>query len=93
MATSPSLSAEFGGGRSGTGIREALAACKSVFVEAAVFSAFLNLLYLAPTLYMLQVYDRVIPSNGGSTLLMLTAIFVAATVTLAATKKIGRAHV
>lgn len=67
----------------GTGIREALFACKSVFVEAAIFSAFLNLLYLAPTLYMLQVYDRVIPSNGGATLLMLTAMFVAATLTLA----------
>ena len=64
-------------------MREALVACKSVFVEAAVFSAFLNLLYLAPTLYMLQVYDRVIPSRGGLTLLMLTAIFVAATLTIA----------
>lgn len=67
----------------GPGIREALAACRSVFVEAAIFSAFLNLLYLAPTLYMLQVYDRVIPANGGATLLLLTAMFVGATLTLA----------
>jgi ATP-binding cassette subfamily C protein len=67
----------------GPGIRDALLACKSVFVEAAVFSAFLNLLYLAPTLYMLQVYDRVIPSRGGLTLLMLTAIFIGAAMTIA----------
>src|SRR5215470_11398196 len=39
---------------------------------AAVFSALLNLLYLAPTLFMLQVYDRVVPTRGGLTLLFLT---------------------
>ncbi|MDE1914553.1 MAG: type I secretion system permease/ATPase [Sphingomonadales bacterium] len=62
---------------------DALRNCRGLFITAAVFSAFLNLLYLAPTLYMLQVYDRVIPSHGGVTLLMLTGIFVAATLTIA----------
>jgi len=83
MATSPDQGGNATASTTGTGIREALLACKSVVVEAAIFSAFLNVLYLAPTLYMLQVYDRVIPSNGGSTLLMLTVIFIAATLTLA----------
>lgn len=64
-------------------IGDALRACRKPFMTAAIFSAFLNLLYLAPTLYMLQVYDRVIPSHGGVTLLMLTVIFVSATLTIA----------
>jgi len=47
-------------------------------VFAGVFSALLNLLYLAPTLYMLQVYDRVVPSRGKVTLLLLTLAVLAA---------------
>lgn len=42
----------------------------------------LNLLYLAPTLYMLQVYDRVVTTRGTSTLLFLTLIFLFAVATL-----------
>jgi ATP-binding cassette subfamily C protein len=49
-----------------------------------VFSALLNLLYLAPTLYMLQVYDRVVPSRGGMTLLFLTVVLAFALGTLSA---------
>lgn len=41
-------------------------------MAAGAFSAFLNVLYLAPTLYMLQVYDRVVPTQGKLTLLFLT---------------------
>jgi ATP-binding cassette subfamily C protein len=62
----------------------AMAACRQYIMQAAVFSAFLNLLYLAPTLYMLQVYDRVVPTRGVVTLLMLTLIFVLAVCTLSA---------
>lgn len=51
---------------------------------AATFSAFLNLLYLAPTLYMLQVYDRVVPARGGLTLLFLTLVLAFALATLSA---------
>jgi len=51
---------------------------------AAGFSALLNLLYLAPTLYMLQVYDRVVPSRGGLTLLFLTLVLAFALATLSA---------
>lgn len=61
----------------------AVAACRRYFVNAAIFSAFLNVLYLAPTLYMLQVYDRVVPTRGVVTLVMLTLIFVAAVATIA----------
>ena len=46
---------------------EALAACRAHLVHAALFSALLNLLYLAPSLYMLQVYDRVVPTRSVAT--------------------------
>ena len=58
--------------------------CRDHFVWAAVFSALLNLLYLAPTLYMLQVYDRVVPARGGMTLLFLTVVLAFALGTLSA---------
>lgn len=37
----------------------------------AAFSFFINLLFLAPAVFMMQVFDRVIPSNSGETLLVL----------------------
>lgn len=64
-------------------MRAALAQCRRHFAAAAVFSALLNLLYLAPTLYMLQVYDRVVPTRGGQTLLFLTLVLLFALLTLA----------
>jgi ATP-binding cassette subfamily C protein len=57
-------------------LRAAFAACRRHFVAAAVFSALLNVLYLAPTLYMLQVYDRVVPTRGALTLLFLTLVLL-----------------
>jgi ATP-binding cassette subfamily C protein len=65
-------------------LNAAFRSCKSHFVWAASFSALLNLLYLAPTLYMLQVYDRVVPSRGGLTLLFLTFVLAFALATLSA---------
>jgi PrtD family type I secretion system ABC transporter len=62
----------------------ALARCRPFFLIAVVFSALINLLYLAPTLYMMQVYDRVVPTGGVLTLLWLTAIVAGAVATLTA---------
>jgi ABC-type protease/lipase transport system fused ATPase/permease subunit len=42
------------------------------FGACAVFSLFINVLMLAPPIYMLQVYDRVLTTGHGWTLLMLT---------------------
>ena len=50
---------------------------------AAAFSALVNLLYLVPTLYMLQVYDRYVPSANGGTLLLVSAMAAAGLLTLA----------
>ena len=41
-----------------------------------MFSLFLNLLMLVPSVYMLQVYDRVLSTGSIPTLLMLTMITV-----------------
>lgn len=57
-------------------LRQALGACKASFLYVGFFSLFINLLLLVPTIYMLQVYDRVLRSSSESTLLMLTLITV-----------------
>lgn len=55
---------------------EALALCKGAFISAAGFSLVINLLQLVPTIYMLQLYDRVVPTGNLSTLTMLTLILM-----------------
>jgi len=44
--------------------------------KAILFSLFISLLALAPTVYMLEVYDRVVNSRSGTTLAMLTILVV-----------------
>ena len=63
-------------------LRAAFEACRKHFLYAMLFSALLNLLFIAPMLYMLQVYDRVIPTAGGTTLLFLTLVLLFALATL-----------
>ncbi|HWA21453.1 MAG TPA: ATP-binding cassette domain-containing protein, partial [Caulobacterales bacterium] len=53
-------------------LADAFKACRSHFAYLLLFSAALNLLYLAPSLYMLNVYDRVMASGGVLTLVFLT---------------------
>ncbi|CDG19016.1 type I secretion system permease/ATPase [Xenorhabdus doucetiae] len=55
-------------------ITEVLRARSKVFWTIGLFTAFINLLMLVPSIYMLQVYDRVLPSSNEMTLLMLTLI-------------------
>jgi ATP-binding cassette subfamily C protein len=65
-------------------LADALADCRQHFVAAAVFSLLINILYLAPTLYMLQVYDRVVPTAGTTTLFFITLALAFALLTLSA---------
>lgn len=51
---------------------------KGAFKSVAVFSAIINMLMLVPSLYMLQVYDRVLGSSNETTLLMLTLMMLVA---------------
>lgn len=65
-------------------LEEALALCKGAFISAAGFSMVINLLQLVPTIYMLQLYDRVVPTGNRSTLLMLTLIVIVLFLTMGA---------
>jgi ATP-binding cassette subfamily C exporter for protease/lipase len=56
----------------------ALHAFRRVFMTLGAFSAITNLLALVPSLYMLQVYDRVLASHNEITLLMLTLMMLGA---------------
>ncbi|MGN7748856.1 type I secretion system permease/ATPase [Pseudomonas sp. 22515] len=63
-------------------LQAALKACKSSFLSVGFFSFFVNTLMLVPTLYMIQVSGRVVPSGSTSTLLMLTLILTVLLLTL-----------
>lgn len=62
---------------------DALASAKPYFTAALAFSFFINLLYLAPAIYMLQIYDRVVPTGGELTLLFVTIALAVALGTMA----------
>lgn len=66
------------------GLASALRACRRSVLAVAGFSLFVNLLLLAPSLYMLQVYDRVLASRSESTLLLLTVLIAGALLVLGA---------
>ncbi|AOM42312.1 type I secretion system permease/ATPase [Xenorhabdus hominickii] len=55
-------------------ITDVIRARSKVFWTIGLFTAFINVLMLVPSIYMLQVYDRVLPSSNEMTLLMLTLI-------------------
>ena len=49
---------------------------RSAFIGVGLFSAFINLLMLSGSMFMLQVYDRVLPSKSVPTLIGLTLILL-----------------
>jgi len=53
-------------------ITEALVKFKKVFYTIAIFTACVNILMLVPSIYMLEVYDRVLVSRNETTLYMLS---------------------
>ncbi|MFZ6049212.1 type I secretion system permease/ATPase [Pseudomonas sp. CR3202] len=57
-------------------LSEALNRLRHTFYVVGGFSGVVNLLMLAPALYMLQVYDRVLASSNVTTLVMLTVLMV-----------------
>ncbi|SFU55737.1 ATP-binding cassette, subfamily C, exporter for protease/lipase [Nitrosospira multiformis] len=61
-----------------TEIAQVLLSFKGAFRTVGIFSAIINLLMLVPSLYMLQVYDRVLASRNETTLLMLTLMALGA---------------
>lgn len=59
-------------------LRQAINSLQPFFKQAAWFSVFSSLLVLAPSAYMLEVYDRVVNSRNHMTLAMLTLLVLAA---------------
>ena len=57
-----------------TPLKAALRACAGSLGLVFAYSCSYNLLLLAPSIYLLQIYDRVLSSRSGDTLLMLTLI-------------------
>jgi ATP-binding cassette subfamily C protein/ATP-binding cassette subfamily C protein EexD len=67
-----------------TVLSKAVAACRRQLVAVAVFSGVVNLLQLTVSLYMMQVFDRVLSTRSLDTLYYLTAIAVFALLVMAA---------
>ncbi|MDI6025253.1 type I secretion system permease/ATPase [Corticibacterium sp. UT-5YL-CI-8] len=55
---------------------------KKAILEVGIFSAAVNLLLLVSPIYLLQIYDRVLPAQSLSTLIYLSIICAAAFLTL-----------
>ena len=53
---------------------EALRACRGAFIGVGMISCMVNLLYLTGSIFMLEVYDRVLPSRSISTLVGLLVL-------------------
>ena len=63
-------------------LKQAMAACRRVWMSVALFSACLNLLMLSVPLYMMQLYDRVLATGHVDTLLALTSMVALALLVL-----------
>jgi PrtD family type I secretion system ABC transporter len=57
-----------------TELGDALRACRSAFIGVGIMSCMINLLYLTGSLFMLEVYDRVLPSRSVPTLVGLVIL-------------------
>ena len=55
-------------------LTEVLLTFKKEFIVVGIFSAVVNLLMLTPTLYLLQVFDRVLNGQSVTTLLVVSLI-------------------
>jgi PrtD family type I secretion system ABC transporter len=66
-----------------TPLQRALRACRKQFFLVGVFSGVVNLLQLTTSVYMMQVFDRVLASRVLDTLYFLSLIAIGATLVLA----------
>jgi ATP-binding cassette subfamily C protein/ATP-binding cassette subfamily C protein EexD len=67
-----------------TVLSKAVAACRGQLMAAGLFSGVVNVLQLTVSLYMMQVFDRVLSTRSLDTLYYLTAIAVFALLVMAA---------
>lgn len=57
-------------------VREAVRSLRGAFIAVGAFSAVINVLYLTSSIYMIQVYDRVLMSRSVPTLVALSILAV-----------------
>jgi PrtD family type I secretion system ABC transporter len=67
-----------------TKLADVLLRCRDGLIAVGVFSMAMNLLVLTVSVYMLQVYDRVLPGRSVETLIYLTIIAAGALATMGA---------
>ena len=53
-----------------------VASCRGAFLSVALLSGLINVLYLSGSIFMMEVYDRVLPSRSIPTLVGLSVIIV-----------------
>ena len=61
-----------------------LAPLRPIFYEMLAMSVFINLIALVVPIFSMQVYDRVIPTGNGATLILLTIIICSALLVMSA---------
>ena len=76
--------------RSKTELAQAISDCRKALLITGAFSLAINLLILSPSLYMMQVYDRVITTGHLETLIFLTALAALALMVLTTLDSFGR---
>jgi PrtD family type I secretion system ABC transporter len=53
---------------------DALSACRNAFIGVGIMSCMINLLYLTGSVFMLEIYDRVLPSRSVPTLIGIVVL-------------------
>src|SRR3954470_22002804 len=66
-----------------TPLQRALQACRNQFLAVGLFSGIVNLLQLTTSVYMMQVFDRVLATRSIDTLLYLSLMAIGAALVLA----------
>ena len=57
-------------------IKDTLLKFKKVFYSIGIFTAVINILMLVPSIYMMEIYDRVLGSKNSFTLIMLSVMAI-----------------
>src|SRR5262249_35285962 len=55
-------------------LRDVLNRCRGALASVAIFSVLINVLALTGSIYMLQLYDRIIPAHSVATLIALSIL-------------------
>lgn len=58
-------------------LADALRACRNAFIGVGIMSCMINLLYLTGSIFMLEIYDRVLPSRSVPTLVGIVVLAAA----------------